>query len=570
MGKVMQPRKDEATTLQDAETDDPHAVLELHPHAPRELIERVYWHLAAMAQRRDDQTAAAAVVQRLNRAYNALVDAMRERSLGNGAPPRATVSGEGVPVLEAHVNGNGHDKQRRGLFAKRNDAPKRRPDAYELLRVHRAASQDVIRIAYEYRRAQLKGASHLHEERERLDDAYEHLSDGERREVYDRMHPAPRKPGEVMSEIASRIAALKTEAPAVSPSTNNGADVAAVTPVAESTPAATGAAAPPGVLKEPAATAEPTPAATIAERHDAVVDEPAAPPEAVIEEPRAVQVEQPAAPASSDVAEAPTEEVRVEEPPPASVEVAPAAAAEMVAPKKQRGAKKSSAAPEADATADATAPDATTTGPNQPEAAKGETTDEARNGLGGLIGQFARKRPTLHAPSSEHRALEQRLEQASPVYTPATREGLERAEQERLMTLRDDTIAPVTDGFVEPVAAARPTRDPADARAYLTFVTGIRAGEALALDGDMLTLGTSPRSGVILPDEAGKVARDHARIWRSADNFLMREVDGTGTTIGGASLMSPIVVLEDGDEIQIGPYRMRFSLAAAPAGAAAG
>jgi predicted component of type VI protein secretion system len=92
------------------------------------------------------------------------------------------------------------------------------------------------------------------------------------------------------------------------------------------------------------------------------------------------------------------------------------------------------------------------------------------------------------------------------------------------------------------------------------FVDGPRTGEEVPLALDTLTLGTNPRSSVILPDEHGWIAREHARIWRHGDNYLLREVDGAGTLIGGHPLETPVVVLEDGDEVTLGPYRMRFRL----------
>jgi predicted component of type VI protein secretion system len=102
------------------------------------------------------------------------------------------------------------------------------------------------------------------------------------------------------------------------------------------------------------------------------------------------------------------------------------------------------------------------------------------------------------------------------------------------------------------------------ARASLLFTGGPRAGEEVPLALDMLTLGTSPRSSVLLPDEHGWIAREHLRIWRHGDNYLLREVDGAGTLIGGHPLETPVVVLEDGDELTLGPYRMRFKLLEPP------
>ena len=39
---------------------------------------------------------------------------------------------------------------------------------------------------------------------------------------------------------------------------------------------------------------------------------------------------------------------------------------------------------------------------------------------------------------------------------------------------------------------------------------------------------------------------------------MLREADGAGMLVCGRRLALPVVVLDDGDEIAIGPHRMRF------------
>ncbi len=161
--------------------------------------------------------------------------------------------------------------------------------------------------------------------------------------------------------------------------------------------------------------------------------------------------------------------------------------------------------------------------------------------------------------------------------TPAPREGLfarlrgrgqseeqvsamNAAQRSRLLSLRE-TVA------FAPAASATPAADrdlaPSEVRAaaYLTFVGGARGGLRIPLDGQAVILGTSMRASIMLPDDDGSIALEHARIWRQADSFYFRNVDGKGTTIAGRQLDLPVVVLEDGDEIAIGPHRLSFSRA---------
>ncbi len=95
--------------------------------------------------------------------------------------------------------------------------------------------------------------------------------------------------------------------------------------------------------------------------------------------------------------------------------------------------------------------------------------------------------------------------------------------------------------------------------ATLTFVGGPLAGERFALGESAITIGTSFLSDIVLPPERRVIAPEHARIWKHGDHFVFRQLDGSGTIIGGEQLVLPLVMLEDGDDIQIGAHRMRFT-----------
>jgi hypothetical protein len=469
---------------------------------------------------------------------------MRDRQ-GNIPPnpllaPEARANGHA-----AHTNGNGNGngkKTRRGLFGgKREEIVQRDVDAYETLRVARSASADVLRIAYTFRRAQLKGTAANAEELEAVERAYALLTDAEQRAMYDRINIG-RHGTDDRPSVAERIASISKpaieEAPAPTP---DAAELAVEAPATTGKQSAQDATEVDG--------AAPAVDAVAADNEDASGSVTTADAAAA-----ATGVDAAAADAAGEA-----EDSGASESSPATelLEAVPTAA-------------------ETPAVADEAVgqPVAATNGVEPIEAVPpivAEPEDdgfeeEKQNGsrlTSKLSGMF--RRPPVsrvgHRLDADHR-----LEVISATDEPASREDIERAEQERLMTLRDESLGAVEryDDIVLPEPPPRrPPPDHSKAAAFIEFVSGMRAGELIGLDGDILTLGTSPRSGVILPDEQGAIAREHARIWKHGDNFLLREVDGAGTTIGGHSLETPVVVLEDGDNVQIGPYKMRFTLAKA-------
>ncbi len=79
----------------------------------------------------------------------------------------------------------------------------------------------------------------------------------------------------------------------------------------------------------------------------------------------------------------------------------------------------------------------------------------------------------------------------------------------------------------------------------------------MSLGSEALTLGSGYEADIMLGTDDG-VAPEHGRIWQHGDNFVFRQVDGTGTLVGGQELTLPLVMLDDGDEIVIGAHRMLF------------
>lgn len=84
---------------------------------------------------------------------------------------------------------------------------------------------------------------------------------------------------------------------------------------------------------------------------------------------------------------------------------------------------------------------------------------------------------------------------------------------------------------------------------------GGREGEVIGLTGDVLTIGRSPHSDLFLDDVT--VSRHHARIVRDDDEFLVEDLNSlNGTYVNRKRIERHR--LSDGDELQIGKYKLAF------------
>jgi pSer/pThr/pTyr-binding forkhead associated (FHA) protein len=84
---------------------------------------------------------------------------------------------------------------------------------------------------------------------------------------------------------------------------------------------------------------------------------------------------------------------------------------------------------------------------------------------------------------------------------------------------------------------------------------GGRAGESFALEGDRLTVGRRPDSDVFLDDVT--VSRDHAVIVRRGSDYFLDDCGSlNGTYVNRSRIDSHR--LTDGDELQIGKYKLAF------------
>lgn len=85
---------------------------------------------------------------------------------------------------------------------------------------------------------------------------------------------------------------------------------------------------------------------------------------------------------------------------------------------------------------------------------------------------------------------------------------------------------------------------------------GGREGEVIALAADVLTIGRSPHSDVFLDDVT--VSRHHARVIQDVNGFQVEDLNSlNGTYVNRKRIERHR--LADGDELQIGKFKLAFS-----------
>jgi pSer/pThr/pTyr-binding forkhead associated (FHA) protein len=89
----------------------------------------------------------------------------------------------------------------------------------------------------------------------------------------------------------------------------------------------------------------------------------------------------------------------------------------------------------------------------------------------------------------------------------------------------------------------------------LVVRAGDRAGEHFLLGDSRVTIGRSEGADILLDDIT--VSREHARVVRRPDGFYIEDADSlNGTYVNRRRVESHH--LSDGDELQIGKYRLAF------------
>lgn len=126
---------------------------------------------------------------------------------------------------------------------------------------------------------------------------------------------------------------------------------------------------------------------------------------------------------------------------------------------------------------------------------------------------------------------------------------------ERTMSL--DTHVPNDD--VAPVRLSAQDQAAVDAlaedHALLIVHHGPNAGARFLLDVDVTTVGRSVSGDIFLDDVT--VSREHARFLRQADRFAVVDAGSLNGTYVNRERVAE-ALLNDGDEVQVGKYRLTF------------
>ncbi len=128
----------------------------------------------------------------------------------------------------------------------------------------------------------------------------------------------------------------------------------------------------------------------------------------------------------------------------------------------------------------------------------------------------------------------------------------------------EPATATITFGGVEQTESSDRQLDPVDAaavdalpqgHALLVVQRGPGAGSRFLLDEDLTTAGRHPDSAIFLDDVT--VSRRHAEFRRAEDRFKVSDSGSLNGTYVNRDRIDE-VQLKDGDEVQIGKYRLVF------------
>jgi VWFA-related protein len=93
----------------------------------------------------------------------------------------------------------------------------------------------------------------------------------------------------------------------------------------------------------------------------------------------------------------------------------------------------------------------------------------------------------------------------------------------------------------------------------LVVAAGPRQGETVEVGARPRRLGSSPHCDMVLTDEDGSIAPEEARVWVSEGRLLYHKLARL-TTFASDNPVAGWFVLQHGDEIGVGPYRLVFEL----------
>ena len=98
----------------------------------------------------------------------------------------------------------------------------------------------------------------------------------------------------------------------------------------------------------------------------------------------------------------------------------------------------------------------------------------------------------------------------------------------------------------------------------LVVKRGPKAGSRFALTDELTTAGRHPDSDIFLDDIT--VSRRHVEVIRDGSVYLVRDVGSLNGTYVNRERITTAVSLDNGDELQIGKYKLVFFTGAGPEG----
>lgn len=150
-----------------------------------------------------------------------------------------------------------------------------------------------------------------------------------------------------------------------------------------------------------------------------------------------------------------------------------------------------------------------------------------------------------------------RLQAASPSATPSATSGSGDSPSETTATITFGVPpkADGDDGGLNDADAAAVDALPAGS-ALLVVQRGPGAGSRFLLDVDQVNAGRHPESEIFLDDVT--VSRRHAEFRRGDDGFSVSDVGSLNGTYVNRDRIDGAVLLQNGDEVQIGKFRLVF------------
>jgi hypothetical protein len=144
-----------------------------------------------------------------------------------------------------------------------------------------------------------------------------------------------------------------------------------------------------------------------------------------------------------------------------------------------------------------------------------------------------------------------------PGVAPAEQGGERPAEVTSTLALSAVNVTDTGELIGGDLAEARvtATESLAGGTALLVVQRGPNAGSRFLLDTEVTSAGRAPDSDIFLDDVT--VSRRHAEFTRAAQGYLVRDVGSLNGTYVNRERIEE-VLLADGDEVQIGKYRLVF------------